>query len=132
MHHHQQQSQPHSPLSPRFHSSNSLHRQNSVSSASTHSTGTSSRLALGPRSTGNLYLSSLAERASTVTIADSRITEDIDDVDDPEATDYESALRELEDIRVRREEVNVRFLSRLEYLRARLKAAELHEKVMRS
>lgn len=38
---------------------------------------------------------------------------------------------ELEDIRRRREEVNNRYEARLEYLRAKLKGAQLHEKLMR-
>ena len=38
---------------------------------------------------------------------------------------------ELEDIRRRREEVNHRYEARLEYLRAKLKGAQLHEKLMR-
>ncbi|KXN81338.1 hypothetical protein AN958_05193 [Leucoagaricus sp. SymC.cos] len=111
----------------------SLQRQNSVSSASTQSTGASSRLVLGPRSVGNLYLTSLAERISSDTVAESRITEDTDevDIDDPEATDYESALNELNDIRRRRDELNARYASKLEYLKAKLRAAELHERVVR-
>ncbi|KAF5359302.1 hypothetical protein D9756_003219 [Leucocoprinus leucothites] len=141
-------SQPHSPLSPYFRASShtqNLQRHDSVSSASTQSTGASSRLhALGQRSTGNLYhLASLAERTSSSsssnadTVADStRITVDdntmLDDADeDPEAADYESAMKELNDIRRRREELNTRFASRLEFLKAKLRAAELHERVMR-
>jgi len=38
---------------------------------------------------------------------------------------------ELEDIRRRREDVNHRYEARLEYLRAKLKGAQLHEKLMR-
>lgn len=38
---------------------------------------------------------------------------------------------ELEEIRRRREEVQSRYGARLDYLRAKLKGAELHEKLMR-
>ena len=38
---------------------------------------------------------------------------------------------EMEDIRRRREEVSLRYEARLEYLRAKLKGAQLHEKLMR-
>jgi len=38
---------------------------------------------------------------------------------------------EMADIRRRREEVTRRYESRLEYLRARLKSAELHEKLLK-
>ncbi len=125
---------PPSPLSPHFRSSHSLRRKGSVSSSSTQSTNASSRLIIGPRSTGNLYLSSLAERASTDTVADSRLTpsDDIDaNDDDPEAADYESAVQELNGIRRRTEELDARYHSRLEYLKAKLKAAELRERVLR-
>jgi len=55
----------------------------------------------------------------------------LDDVDDdPEAADYESALRELNDIKRRKEDVNARFVRRMDYLKAKLRAAELHERVM--
>lgn len=43
----------------------------------------------------------------------------------------DSVEGEMEDIRRRREEVNHRYEARLEYLRAKLKGAQLHEKVMR-
>lgn len=123
--------QPSSPRSPRFRST--LQRQNSVSSASTQSTGTSSRLAaLGPRSTGNIYLASLTEHSSSRdTIADSRTEDDDIDNDDPEAKDYASALQELHDIRQRRDEMDVRYIAKLEYIQAKLKAAEIHERVSR-
>jgi hypothetical protein len=123
--------QPSSPRSPRFR--NTLQRQASVSSASTQSTGTSSRLAaLGPRSTGNIYLASLTEHSSSKdTIADSRTEDDDIDNDDPEAKDYASALQELHDIRRRRDEVDAKYLAKLEYIQAKLRAAELHERVSR-
>lgn len=39
--------------------------------------------------------------------------------------------REMEDIRRRREEVNIRYEARLDYLRAKLKGAQLHEKLLK-
>ena len=38
---------------------------------------------------------------------------------------------EVEDIRRRREEVSNRYEARLEYLRAKLKGAQMHEKLLR-
>ena len=51
----------------------------------------------------------------------------------PEAVrlDAEEIENEMEDIRRRREEVSLRYEARLEYLRAKLKGAQLHEKLMR-
>ncbi|KAK0487627.1 hypothetical protein IW261DRAFT_1448918 [Armillaria novae-zelandiae] len=43
----------------------------------------------------------------------------------------EEMVREMEDIRRRREEVSMRYEARLEYLRAKLKGAQLHEKLMK-
>jgi hypothetical protein len=45
--------------------------------------------------------------------------------------DAEEIESEMEDIRRRREEVSLRYEARLEYLRAKLKGAQLHEKLMR-
>ena len=49
-------------------------------------------------------------------------------IDDDELMSMEA---ELADIRRRREEVTARYEARLEYLRARLKGAELREKILR-
>ncbi|TFY70337.1 hypothetical protein EVG20_g2669 [Dentipellis fragilis] len=46
--------------------------------------------------------------------------------------DYTNLELEMADIRRRREEVLVRYEERVEYLRAKLKGAELHEKLMRN
>lgn len=43
----------------------------------------------------------------------------------------EDSEQEVEDIRRRREEVNMRYQARLEYLRAKLKGAQLHEKLLK-
>ena len=45
--------------------------------------------------------------------------------------DPEDVETEMEDIRRRREEVRQRYDARMEYLRAKLKGAQLHEKLMR-
>jgi len=47
------------------------------------------------------------------------------------ADDHVQETSEMEDIRKRRLEVSRRYEARLEYLRARLKGAELHEKLAR-
>lgn len=120
-----------------------LQRQNSVSSASTQSTVASNRpQVLGPRNAGNLYHpASLADRKWSLSpgtgadpVTASRIAAEdgaLDDVDDdPEAADYDSAMKELNDIRRRKEDVHARFMRRLDYLKAELRAAELREHVM--
>jgi hypothetical protein len=45
--------------------------------------------------------------------------------------DEVQAENEMDDIRARREEVSTRYETRLEYLRARLKGAQLHEKLLK-
>lgn len=70
--------------------------------------GSGSNVSLG-RSTGHLPMSALPEDEVSV----------------------EGTEDEMEDIRRRREEVSRRYASRLEYLRAKLKGAELHEKLAR-
>jgi len=114
-----------------------------VSSASTQSTVASNRpQVLGPRNAGNLYHpASLADRKWSLSprtgadpVTDPRIAAEdgaLDDVDDdPEAADYDSAMKELNDIRRRKEDVHARFMRRLDYLKAELRAAELREHVM--
>jgi len=126
---------PSSSLSIRAHA-HPLQRQNSVSSASTQSTGANSHPQTpGPKSVGNLHhLTSLADRKFSAGIRADHIAEEdgpLDDTDDdPEAADYESAMRELNDIRRRKEDVNARFVRRMDYLKAQLRAAELREHVM--
>ncbi|TFK40126.1 hypothetical protein BDQ12DRAFT_680386 [Crucibulum laeve] len=112
-----------SPLSLHFRTSSiSIRRKNSVSSVS--SQGHASRLGSpsslsvnGPsslsRSTGHLPLTSVRETSSSTNHAAPE--------DDPE----------LIDVRRRREGVSARYTARLDYLRAKLKGAELHEKLMR-
>lgn len=54
--------------------------------------------------------------------------------DDDRATarvEVEEPEQEMDDIRRRRDEVNARYEARLEYLRAKLKGAQLHEKLLK-
>ncbi|KAK7048232.1 hypothetical protein R3P38DRAFT_3174493 [Favolaschia claudopus] len=67
------------------------------------------------RSTGHLPMSVVREDEAVLTV-------DLDD--------EREFSNEMEDLRRRREEVAGRYDSRLEYLRAKLKGAELHEKLM--
>ncbi|RDB17964.1 hypothetical protein Hypma_000784 [Hypsizygus marmoreus] len=67
------------------------------------------------RSTGHLAMSSVPEDGQSPTVV-------------PKLEDEET---EMEDIRRRREEVGLRYEARLEYLRAKLKGAQLHEKLAR-
>ncbi|KAJ7505459.1 hypothetical protein B0H11DRAFT_2220895 [Mycena galericulata] len=67
------------------------------------------------RSTGHLPMSVLHEDEAVLTI-------DLDD--------EREFGQEMEDLRRRREEVAARYEARLEYLRAKLKGAELHEKLL--
>ncbi|EDR00948.1 uncharacterized protein LACBIDRAFT_295647 [Laccaria bicolor S238N-H82] len=112
---------PASPLSPHFRSPSISH---SISSVSSH--GTSSGLlristaSITSRSTSQLPLQKLKENAamySTDTIGLG-----------PDDGDAES---ELVDIQQRREDLIARYSTRLDYLKAKLKGAELHEKLLR-
>jgi len=67
------------------------------------------------RSTGHLPMGVVREDEAVLTV-------DLDD-------EREFGL-EMEDLRRRREEVAARYDARLEYLRAKLKGAELHEKLL--
>ncbi|KAH9481506.1 hypothetical protein JR316_0006033 [Psilocybe cubensis] len=120
---------PASPLSSHFRApSFSLARKSSISSTSSRSTSLSSSGMLSVlkplthhRSTSRLALHRETDSqamASTDTIARTAL-EDADE--DPE----------LSDIRKRREDLINRYTARIEYLRAKLKSAELHEKLLR-
>jgi len=117
---------PGSPLAPHFRTpSITPARKSSISSISSQRTSfTSTRmLAAAPsfassRSTSHLALSKLkgnTESISTETIG-------LEDGDDES---------EVSDIRRRREELVARYTARLEFLRAKLRGAELHEKLLR-
>ncbi|KDR79041.1 hypothetical protein GALMADRAFT_138001 [Galerina marginata CBS 339.88] len=118
-----------SPLSLRFRKSSiSLARKGSVSSISSQGTSvlpSSGMLSAGnpsslSRSTSHLALRKLKDRGmiSNETIG---VTSPDDGDDDPE----------ISDIRKRRDELINRYTARLEFLRAKLKGAELHEKLLR-
>ena len=82
--------------------------------------GSSSSINL-TRSTGHLPMTSVPE--DEVKSVSSR------SVKQPEEVDH-VLEEEMADIRRRREEVSMRYEARLEYLRAKLKGAQLHEKLM--
>lgn len=82
-----------------------------------HSNGSASSLNL-TRSTGHLPMSSLPEDAETKSFISSSAFGDEED-------------HETDEIRRRREEVKQRYDTRLEFLRAKLKGAELHEKLLK-
>ena len=71
------------------------------------------------RSTGNAPMDVVHEDEDRATMDTVRMEEE---------AEYDA---ELEDIRRRREEVNQRYEARLEFLRAKLKGAQLHEKLRR-
>ena len=111
----------------------SLHRKNSTSSLTSERTGgrtLSTSISHGHlkgvnlsnisllRSTGHLPMDTVLEDEKVSIPATVRL----------EAEDVEN---EMEDIWRRREEVSLRYEARLEYLRAKLKGAQLHEKLMR-
>jgi len=112
--------------------SGSLHRKNSTSSLTSERTGgrLSTTISHGHlkgidlsstnllRSTGHLPMDTVMEDEKVLMSTTVRL----------EAEDIEN---EIEDIRRRREEVSLRYEGRLEYLRAKLKGAQLHEKLMR-
>ncbi|KAG5651936.1 hypothetical protein H0H81_006878 [Sphagnurus paluster] len=109
-----------SPLSPRppqTSSASSMRRKNSVSSSSINSQSASYRFGVTTpsslsRSTGHLPLRVLAEG---------------DDADEADVYTHP----EVTEIQQRRDEVMARYVARIEYLQARLKSAELHEKLLR-
>lgn len=112
--------------------SGSLHRKNSTSSLTSERTGgrTLSTSISGHlkgvnlsntsllRSTGHLPMDTVLEDEKVPMPATVRL-------------DAEDIENEMEDIQRRREEVSLRYEARLEYLRAKLKGAQLHEKLMR-
>jgi hypothetical protein len=91
-----------------------------------------SRQAIGSTSSVNLHKSSQLPSRSNVDSSDSSerarsIVLDIGE-DSPDGAVSES---EITDLRRRREEVVARYEARVEYLRAKLRGAELHEKLLR-
>lgn len=82
------------------------------------------------RSLNHLPLSALAESeiVDRRSFAESRLGMVGDPQEDADLTAMEG---DLADIRKRRGEVTARYETRLEFLRAKLKGAELHEKLLR-
>lgn len=76
-------------------------------------------------SSSNVSLHSKSSRLPVSVLSDDK-SANTTHVDEKEGVEAE-----LEDIRRRREEVNHRYQARLEYLQAKLKGAQLHEKLMR-
>ncbi|KAG6910866.1 hypothetical protein DXG01_007183 [Tephrocybe rancida] len=112
---------PTSPLTPRFPSSASspppsILRKNSVSSITSQARlGVASNTSLS-RSTGHLPLSMLVEAQP----------------ERPGGSDTDSSNHpEVSEVQRRREEVMARYAARLDFLRVKLKSAELHERLLR-
>jgi hypothetical protein len=114
---------------------NSLHRKNSLSSMSSGMAPPSMHSSLAPPvptfsalgSLGQGSASSLNLTRSTGHLPMASVPED-----DPRSSEELAAINDqTEDIRRRREEVSKRYEARLEYLRAKLKGAQLHEKLMK-
>ncbi|KAF5342248.1 hypothetical protein D9611_001669 [Ephemerocybe angulata] len=120
-----------SPLSPHFRGiSSSLQRKPSVSSVSSRSNSflSSSRLGVSSNSrlsysSTNLSLHVAKTLPSTTGLDDSADLEGIEDEADQ--------LSELNEIQQRRNEVITRYTQRIEYLKAKQKGAELHERLVR-
>ena len=115
---------PGSPLLPPFHTPSIYPaRNNSISSISSQRTSFTSNpmLAITPSSS---LARSTSHLALPIRNIENASTESIGLKDD----DDES---EISDIRRRREELTARYTARLEFLRAKLKGAELHEKLLR-
>lgn len=110
----------------------SLHRKNSTSSVTSQGKIIGSTLPIPPVPAlpSSLGLFNVGNNSS-ISLARSHIPLSSlaeDDGAENEGTDEQN---ETADIRKRREEVGARYDARLEYLQAKLKGAELHEKLMR-
>ncbi|KAF5382720.1 hypothetical protein D9615_002836 [Tricholomella constricta] len=114
----------------------SLHRKNSSSSVGSQERKLGGRSNIPPvpalpSSYGHLGVGSV----SNVSLARSHVTMSAVPEDEQAGadtrTDEGKIEGEMDDIRRRREEVNERYAARLEYLRAKLKGAQLHEKLAR-
>ncbi|KDR82648.1 hypothetical protein GALMADRAFT_837529 [Galerina marginata CBS 339.88] len=119
----------------------SLHRKNSASSVTSERKGGKSAMAPPvpalPNSISHGHLK--AANGSNISLVRSAGHLPMNTVpeDDKASTIHTNQMgpeeleTELDDIRRRREEVSQRYEARLEYLRAKLKGAQLHEKLMR-
>ncbi|KAJ2918471.1 hypothetical protein MD484_g1923, partial [Candolleomyces efflorescens] len=123
----QQQLPPSSPLSSHFRiPSSGLQRKSSVSSVSSRGTSSllsASRLGVSPSSTAHLPLHTVTQLPYG---EDDEVIELEEDLEG--GTDQ---LSELHEIQERRNEVITRYTQRIEYLKAKQKGAELHERLLR-
>lgn len=119
--------------------SGSLHRKNSTSSITSERKG-GRTLPVGPNSISHGYpkganSSNISLSRSTGHLPMDTVLEDekvsMSETMNTVRLEPEDIEDEMEDIRRRREEVSLRYEARLEYLRAKLKGAQLHEKLMR-
>ena len=74
---------------------------------------------------GSLSMASERSEGESVGVVDA----DWDDADLDAGNDSGTLLQQLHEMRQRRREMTERYEGRLEYLRAKLRSAELHEKV---
>jgi len=122
---------PVSPLSPHFRTSSiTIPRKSSVSSVSSQAPSHASTGMLGVSSSSTLsrstsYLALRRLKDSQISVS----TETVGQIVPDHADDDEG--EELSDIRKRREDLIGRYTARLEFLNAKLKGAELHEKLLR-
>ncbi|KAG6831650.1 hypothetical protein H0H87_004600 [Tephrocybe sp. NHM501043] len=112
--------------------SGSLRRKNSSSSVGTDEGRASGRVNLPPvpmlpASYGHLGVGSV----SNVSLARSHVTMSVVPEDEQPASDDVRFEDDMDDIQRRREDVSERYAARLEYLRAKLKGAQLREKLAR-
>jgi len=111
----------------------SIHRKNSVSSITSERAGgrtlsisISQGHLKGLNSSNNSLLRSTGHLPMDTVLEDEKVS-----MSTTVRLEAEDIDNEIEGIRRRREEVSVRYEARLEYLRAKLKGAQLHEKLMR-
>ena len=113
--------------------SRSLHRKNSTSSLTSERTNGQTLPNSIPHGHLGVNLSNVSLLKSTGHLPMDTVLED-EKMPMSESTvklEAEYIENEIEDIRRRRGEVSLRYEARLEYLRAKLKGAQLHEKLMR-
>ena len=116
--------------------SGSLHRKNSISSITSERIAgrtlpaISSSISEGSLKGVNLSNVSLVRSTGHLPM-DTVLEDEKASISNTVKLEPEEIENEMEDIMRRREEVSLRYEARLEYLRAKLKGAQLHEKLMR-
>jgi hypothetical protein len=90
-------------------------------------TGWSSRPSLDATSPRRLK-HSRSQTIGNLSVASERSEGDVD-WDDQDGGDSGALMQQLQEMRQRRKEMSERYEARVEYLRAKLRSAELHEKV---